>query len=150
VINYDMPDTAEAYTHRIGRTGRAAKTGDAFTLVTREDTDMVRTIERILGSKVERRTLPEFDYRAKAPARDAEFQRPPRPPQASRYRYEHARPEAAKPKPAPVSRPPSGNNRNAPQPYVSRLAADLPSQQPGYGRPKPARSPNGRQRFSRR
>ncbi len=150
VINYDMPDTADAYTHRIGRTGRAAKTGDAFTLVTREDTDMVRTIERILGSKLERRTLPEFDYRAKAPARDAEFQRPPRPPQASRYRYEHTRPEGAKPKPATVSRPPSGNNRNAPQPYVSRLAADLPSQQPGYGRPKPARSPNRRQRFSRR
>ena len=37
VINYDMPDTAEAYTHRIGRTGRAARTGDAFTLVSHED-----------------------------------------------------------------------------------------------------------------
>src|SRR3990172_3234594 len=41
VINYDMPDTADAYTHRIGRTGRAAKTGDAFTFITREDEDMV-------------------------------------------------------------------------------------------------------------
>jgi len=36
VINYDMPSTADAYTHRIGRTGRAAKTGDAFTFVTGE------------------------------------------------------------------------------------------------------------------
>ena len=44
-----MPDTAEAYTHRIGRTGRAAHTGDAFTLVTDEDTEMVRAIERVLG-----------------------------------------------------------------------------------------------------
>ena len=37
VINYDMPDTVDAYTHRIGRTGRAERTGDAFTFVTRED-----------------------------------------------------------------------------------------------------------------
>jgi ATP-dependent RNA helicase RhlE len=67
VINYDMPDTPEAYTHRIGRTGRAAKTGDAFTLVTPEDTDMVRTIERLLGAKLERRTLPNFDYNQPQP-----------------------------------------------------------------------------------
>jgi superfamily II DNA/RNA helicase len=37
VINYDMPDTVDAYTHSIGRTGRAAKRGDAFTFVTREE-----------------------------------------------------------------------------------------------------------------
>ncbi|MDN3513211.1 MAG: DEAD/DEAH box helicase [Candidatus Brocadia sp.] len=62
VINYDMPDTTDAYTHRIGRTGRAAKTGDAFTLFTREDAPMVRSIEGILGEKLERRTLQGFDY----------------------------------------------------------------------------------------
>src|SRR5512137_3059939 len=55
VINYDMPDTTDAYTHRIGRTGRAAKTGDAFTFVTREDEPLVRSIERVLGSTIERR-----------------------------------------------------------------------------------------------
>jgi superfamily II DNA/RNA helicase len=55
------------YTHRIGRTGRAAKTGDAFTLVTREDEDVVRGIERVLGSKIDRRTLDGFDYGAKPP-----------------------------------------------------------------------------------
>lgn len=81
VINYDMPNTADAYTHRIGRTGRAAKTGDAFTFITREDDEMVRNIERILGEKVERRTLKGFDYAKPAPARDAEFARPPRAPQ---------------------------------------------------------------------
>ncbi|HUS14680.1 MAG TPA: DEAD/DEAH box helicase [Chloroflexia bacterium] len=80
VINYDMPDTAEAYTHRIGRTGRAAKTGDAFTLVTQEDADMVRTIERVLGTKLERRMLPGFDYNAAAPLGNLEFARPPRQP----------------------------------------------------------------------
>ncbi|MBI4422998.1 MAG: DEAD/DEAH box helicase [Elusimicrobia bacterium] len=62
VINYDVPDTTEAYTHRIGRTGRAARTGDAFTLVTRDDEAMVRDIERALGSKIARRTVASFDY----------------------------------------------------------------------------------------
>jgi ATP-dependent RNA helicase RhlE len=81
VINYDMPDTADAYTHRIGRTGRAAKTGDAFTFITREDEDMVRSIERVLGEKIERRTLKGFDYSKAMPSRDAEFARPPRTPQ---------------------------------------------------------------------
>ncbi|MBI5192738.1 MAG: DEAD/DEAH box helicase [Nitrospirae bacterium] len=84
VINYDIPNTADAYTHRIGRTGRAAKTGDAFTFISREDEDMVRTIERVLGEKIERRTLEGFDYKKQAPARDTEFARPPREPQHRR------------------------------------------------------------------
>jgi ATP-dependent RNA helicase RhlE len=84
VINYDMPDTVDAYTHRIGRTGRAAKTGDAFTFMTREDGEMVRSIERVLGNRVERRTLPGFDYQKPAPGRDIEFARLPRQPQPRR------------------------------------------------------------------
>ncbi len=66
VINYDMPDTTDAYTHRIGRTGRAEKTGDAFSLVTQEDEAMVRSIEHILGNKLERRKLAGFDYQRRA------------------------------------------------------------------------------------
>jgi ATP-dependent RNA helicase RhlE len=62
VINFDIPNTPEAYTHRIGRTGRAAKTGDAFTLVTDQDSGMVQAIERRMGKKIERRTVPTFDY----------------------------------------------------------------------------------------
>jgi ATP-dependent RNA helicase RhlE len=81
VINYDMPDTADAYTHRIGRTGRAAKTGDSFTFITREDEETVRSIERVLGKKIRRCTLENFDYKKAAPARDTEFARPPREPQ---------------------------------------------------------------------
>ncbi|MEN6560942.1 MAG: DEAD/DEAH box helicase [Acidobacteriota bacterium] len=84
VINYDMPDTADAYTHRIGRTGRAAKTGDAFTFTTREDGEMVRNIERVLGNRVERRTLDGFDYTKPMPGRDLEFARLPRKPQERR------------------------------------------------------------------
>ncbi|MFP4453068.1 MAG: DEAD/DEAH box helicase [Desulfobacterales bacterium] len=62
VINYDIPSTADAYIHRIGRTGRAEHTGDAFTLVTAEDAQMARAIDRVIGSKVERRRLPDFNY----------------------------------------------------------------------------------------
>jgi ATP-dependent RNA helicase RhlE len=69
VINYDMPDTADAYIHRIGRTGRAQRTGDAFTLVTDEDKDMIRTLERIMGAELKRETLEGFDYKAPAPPR---------------------------------------------------------------------------------
>lgn len=67
VINYDMPDTADAYIHRIGRTGRAQRTGDAFTLVTDEDKDMIRTLERIMGQPIKRETLDGFNYTAAAP-----------------------------------------------------------------------------------
>lgn len=68
VINFDMPDTADAYIHRIGRTGRATRTGDAFTLVTAEDNAMIRALERIMGHPLERKELPGFDYEAPAPA----------------------------------------------------------------------------------
>ena len=69
VINFDMPDTADAYIHRIGRTGRAERAGDAFTLVTPEDNDMIRTLERIMGSPLERKSLEDFDYSVPAPHR---------------------------------------------------------------------------------
>ena len=63
VINYDMPDSTDAYTHRIGRTGRIGKSGEAFTFVTGEDTAIVRALERLLKKPLERRTLQGFDYR---------------------------------------------------------------------------------------
>jgi ATP-dependent RNA helicase RhlE len=75
VINYDMPDTTDAYTHRIGRTGRAEKTGDAFSFITREDEDTVRSIERVLGEKIMRHMIEGFDYKKSTPARDKEFAR---------------------------------------------------------------------------
>ncbi|MFN2354880.1 MAG: DEAD/DEAH box helicase [Desulfopila sp.] len=52
VINYDAPDTAEAYTHRTGRTGRAEKKGKAFTFAARDDGKKIALIERHLGSKM--------------------------------------------------------------------------------------------------
>jgi ATP-dependent RNA helicase RhlE len=69
VINFDIPDTVDAYIHRIGRTGRAEREGDAFTLVTPEDNGMVRDIERALKKPIERRKLEGFDYAAPAPSK---------------------------------------------------------------------------------
>ncbi|MDP2839223.1 MAG: hypothetical protein Q8O11_04130, partial [Syntrophales bacterium] len=72
----DMPDTVDAYTHRIGRTGRAAKTGDAFTFVTPQDRAFVGDIEHVLGERIERRTLTDFNYNVPAPAGSGEADRP--------------------------------------------------------------------------
>ncbi len=66
VINFDMPDTSDAYIHRIGRTGRAERSGDAFTLVTPEDTAMVRELEAIMGGRLPHQKLVDFDYNAPA------------------------------------------------------------------------------------
>jgi len=62
VINFDMPDTVDAYTHRIGRTGRVEKSGEAFTLATPEDAAQVRAIEKLLGKPIEKRRLANFNY----------------------------------------------------------------------------------------
>ena len=62
VINYDMPDTVDAYTHRIGRTGRAEESGEAFTLAVADDAAMVREIEKVLKTRLELRRLPDFNY----------------------------------------------------------------------------------------
>jgi len=62
VINYDIPENVDAYTHRIGRTGRAKRTGEALTLATQADEQLVTRIEHVLGEKIERRILEGFDY----------------------------------------------------------------------------------------
>jgi ATP-dependent RNA helicase RhlE len=67
VINFDMPDTVDAYTHRIGRTGRVEKTGEAFTFAEPEDEAMVRKIEAVLGTPIERRRVPGFEYHGFVP-----------------------------------------------------------------------------------
>ena len=62
VINYDVPGHPEDYVHRIGRTGRAQNVGDAFTIFTAEEIDPVRSIERFIGTKIERMKLDGFNY----------------------------------------------------------------------------------------
>ncbi len=125
VINYDMPDTTDAYTHRIGRTGRAAKTGDAFTFISKEDEQQVASIERLLGAKIERRTLDGFDYREPPPDRNTASSRPPRPPQKpgtapepqrpSPPREPHSKPRGLTPsKPKTSASPPTGPTTPSP------------------------------------
>jgi ATP-dependent RNA helicase RhlE len=62
VINYDVPGQPEDYVHRIGRTGRAAATGDAFTFMAPDEIAMVRLIERVLGQPIPRISVPGYDF----------------------------------------------------------------------------------------
>jgi ATP-dependent RNA helicase RhlE len=99
VVNFDVPGASEDYIHRVGRTGRAEATGEAFTFVAPEEEAALRAIERAIGKPLPRVLLPDFDYRqrpldpppATAP-RAPQGQRRHGPPHARRQR--EWRPEA--------------------------------------------------------
>ena len=63
VVNYDVPQHPEDYVHRIGRTGRAAATGDAFTIMVAEDRQHMEAVERFIGKKINREKMNDFDYK---------------------------------------------------------------------------------------
>ena len=67
VINFDVPNVPDDYIHRVGRTARAEMTGDAFTFVAPEEQTDLAAIERAIGKRLPRITVPGFDY-SKAPA----------------------------------------------------------------------------------
>jgi len=68
VINYDIPEHPEDYVHRVGRTARADADGDAISLVTSDDEPMIYRIEHLLGYKIERKKLPDFNYDVPVPS----------------------------------------------------------------------------------
>jgi len=68
VVNFDVPKVPDDYIHRVGRTARAEAVGEAFTLVAPEEEGELRAIERAVGQRLPRVTVPDFDYRAKAEA----------------------------------------------------------------------------------
>ena len=107
VINFDMPDTVDAYTHRIGRTGRAHCSGKACTLASFGDGQIIHQIERTLGSPIERQRVVSFDYGEFVPER--QFPQPkatsPRPGKSYRSRT-----------PGTRSYRPSSRSRARPQP----------------------------------
>ncbi len=70
VINYDMPESTDAYIHRIGRTGRVDKSGEALTFVTNSDTGKIRALEQLLDKPPERVRLKGFDYAKPAPGKE--------------------------------------------------------------------------------
>ena len=80
VINYDMPESTDDYIHRIGRTGRVEKNGEALTFVTKVDAGKIRALEQLLNAPLERQTLQGFDYTKPAPETEPRlWQRPQRP-----------------------------------------------------------------------
>jgi ATP-dependent RNA helicase RhlE len=62
VVNFDVPNVPEDYIHRVGRTARAELTGDAITFVAPDEESDLRGIERAIGKRLPRVTLPDFDY----------------------------------------------------------------------------------------
>ena len=78
VVNFDVPVVPDDYIHRVGRTARAEATGSAFTLVSPEEEESLRAIEKAIGSRLPRVTLPDFDYRASAPPPPPATHRPRR------------------------------------------------------------------------
>jgi ATP-dependent RNA helicase RhlE len=79
VVNLDVPHESEAYIHRVGRTARAQRRGDAFSLVSPEEEDDFHRIEQLLGLRIPRAKIPGFNYDASPPPRraDAGRYRPP-------------------------------------------------------------------------
>jgi ATP-dependent RNA helicase RhlE len=69
VVNFDVPQAPDDYIHRVGRTGRAEATGEAFTLVSSDEEGSLRDIERAIGRRLPRVTVPDFDYTARSPGR---------------------------------------------------------------------------------
>jgi ATP-dependent RNA helicase RhlE len=69
VVNFDVPGLPEEYIHRVGRTARADARGDAITLVSPAEESDLRSIERAVGTRIPRLTLPGFDYAMKPPER---------------------------------------------------------------------------------
>jgi ATP-dependent RNA helicase RhlE len=69
VVNYDVPHEPEAYIHRVGRTARAQRRGDAYTLVSPEEQADFDRIEKLLGFEIQRARIPDFRYDAPAPPR---------------------------------------------------------------------------------
>ena len=69
VVNFDVPMAPDDYIHRVGRTGRAEMTGEAFTFVSPQEEGELKDIERVLGRRLPRVTVPDFDYAARPQTR---------------------------------------------------------------------------------
>ncbi|MFA6316253.1 MAG: DEAD/DEAH box helicase [Elusimicrobiota bacterium] len=127
VINFDVPTTPELYTHRIGRTGRAAKTGDAYTLVTDADTDGVRAIEKRLGRPIERRRVEGFNYN--------KAQEPGAPQPTKPWHHGHGQPHG-QPHGRPHGQPHGHGQPHAPAHSSTHNQAHGHAQGPTHGKPQ--------------
>jgi ATP-dependent RNA helicase RhlE len=132
VVNFDVPAASEDYIHRVGRTGRAEATGEAFTFVAPEDEAALRAIERAVGKPLPRVMLSDFDYRQPAEEPKAPPSARPQPPPRARR---------GPPRRAAGPREPGGA-------WASRLEAET-ARPHAPGRPRRGRRPFGRGRRSR-
>jgi ATP-dependent RNA helicase RhlE len=145
VVNFDVPHVPDDYIHRVGRTARAERTGDAFTFVAPEEEQELRAIERALGRRLPRITLPGFDYSA-TPAERLEIPiaeriatiraRKAEERARAKVRAERrvtgapgARPAAAR----PAGAPPTSIGRGPASPVGSRRRPSRRSRRPGRG-----------------
>jgi ATP-dependent RNA helicase RhlE len=69
VVNFDVPQAPDDYIHRVGRTARAGEIGEAFTFVAPDEENDLRAIEKAIGKRLPRITVPDFDYSARAEGR---------------------------------------------------------------------------------
>ncbi len=136
VINFDMPNTVDAYIHRIGRTGRMEQRGEAFTFTLPEDEVLVRQIEAVLGARIERRRLPNFDYGSLTAEVEPSRSRRQSQRNAPRHRYDEQAQRNPKRRQRPNARPvaestqPRKGNHNNPNGARRR--------RPGWRDPAPA------------
>jgi ATP-dependent RNA helicase RhlE len=109
VVNFDVPLVPDDYIHRVGRTGRAEATGDAFTFVSPDEEGALRAIERAIGKRLPRVTVPDFDYTAR-PAQKFEVPLAQRIAEIrARKREERARAEMNAARRAAAARRPGGS-----------------------------------------
>jgi ATP-dependent RNA helicase RhlE len=169
VVNYELPHVPEDYVHRIGRTGRAGSTGEAISLVSPEENDLLADIERLLRRKIDRAPIPAYappsavhadaarpPRRADAPHRDGERRRqaPQRQPDSRRSQQPRRQPAQAHAPRAPhaahgrpdqvAQRPAGGTHRDEDAQPKSHESALGHIPQTGYrGASRPGRRPGG-------
>jgi ATP-dependent RNA helicase RhlE len=161
VVNFDVPNVPEDYIHRVGRTARAEMTGDAITFVAQDEENDLRAIERAIGKRLPRVSVPDFDYKqkpaerleipiheriaairarkaedrarsaAKAARKVAAASQPARPSGPSRPPA-HARPSGP-PRPGAHARPSGPSRPPAPRPAAPPHRGSRPPQGPGTG-----------------
>jgi ATP-dependent RNA helicase RhlE len=86
VVNYDLPHVAEDYVHRIGRTGRAGATGEAVSLVSREERPLLHAIERLMARQIEMKTIEGFAGGGQAREKEPQHRRPQHQPKPQQHR----------------------------------------------------------------
>jgi len=124
VVNFELPNVAEDYVHRIGRTGRAGSSGSAVSLVDSEEVPLLRAIENLLKRAIPRAIVEGFVPPVKTPGAEREDERPrggrtqrqARPPQQRPAERQPRRPEGARPQQSAAQPREDNRGNRAPQP----------------------------------